>query len=367
MNDNLRLPPLQPNGTGYESDTGAAASCTMPAPKRRSKQDMAGENEELFGNIVNLRAAGVARRHLFDFAFTTDGVCARLQIRTRVRATSQALASIPKRGTWAIDQLKHVSRFEQLHVVGIDPGKRELLVAVDMDDSKGCAPVRYTQQQRLRDVRSRQYTFEARQEKPLDITAAENALAGYNSRTTDLCAFGAYCSKRHECLDRSLAFYGTLNHRHRRWKTAIKTQQSEERLYSRLEGIQKQDDGRQLILAYGSWGLIAGRPGMACNRGNPSCIGVGLMRKLARRFVVAPTPEAYTSKTCCCCLGECGAWSDVEKDMGKKIRGLRRCTQRDCMIPLNRDKNGATNIGTNFERLFEDKPPVHPGSLEPMF
>ena len=31
--------------------------------------------------------------------------------------------------------------------------------------------------------------------------------------------------------------------------------------------------------------------------------------------------------------------------MGKKIRGLRRCTQRDCMLPLNRDKNGATNIG----------------------
>lgn len=44
--------------------------------------------------------------------------------------------------------------------------------------------------------------------------------------------------------------------------------------------------------------------------------------------------------------------------MGKKIRGLRRCTQRDCMLPLNRDKNGATNIGTNFMRLFEDKTPV---------
>ena len=44
--------------------------------------------------------------------------------------------------------------------------------------------------------------------------------------------------------------------------------------------------------------------------------------------------------------------------MGKKIRGLRRCTQRDCMLPLNRDKNGATNIGTNFMRLFEDKTPI---------
>ena len=103
---------------------------------------------------------------------------------------------------------------------------------------------------------------------------------------------------------------------------------------------------------------VAGRPGLACNRGNAPCIGVGLMRKLARRFVVAITPEAYTSKTCCRCLGECGPWKEVEAAMGKKIRGLRRCTQRDCMIPLNRDRNGATNIGTNFARLMTDQPPI---------
>ena len=63
--------------------------------------------------------------------------------------------------------------------------------------------------------------------------------------------------------------------------------------------------------------------------------------------VVSPTPEAYTSKTCCRCLGSCGPWEQKEAEMGKKIRGLRRCTQRDCMLPLNRDRNGATNIGTS--------------------
>ena len=44
--------------------------------------------------------------------------------------------------------------------------------------------------------------------------------------------------------------------------------------------------------------------------------------------------------------------------MGKKIRGLRRCTQRDCMIPLNLNKNGAINIGTNFTRLMVDESPI---------
>ena len=28
------------------------------------------------------------------------------------------------------------------------------------------------------------------------------------------------------------------------------------------------------------------------------------------------------------------------------------------MIPLNRDKNGATNIGTNFKRLLDGRLPV---------
>lgn len=362
------LPPLQPNGAGYESDTEAGPSAA-PAPpaarKRRTKDEMEDENKELFESILDLRAAGVARRQRFDFVFTTDGVCARLQMRSKTSSGDGGeLTSMPSRGIWAIDQLKHVSRLEELHVVGVDPGKRELIVGVDMDNPKDSPLVRYTQKQRLRDLRSRQYADERTRGKPQSVLDAEAELTGFHSRTPNLDAFCAYCRKRHESLDACLAFYADIGHRQRRWKTAIKAQQSEERLYKRLECIQKKGDHRPIVLAYGSWGMVAGRAGAACNRGNPPCIGVGLMRKLSRRFVVSPTPEAYTSKTCCRCLGACEPWEEKEAAMGKKIRGLRRCTQRDCMLPLNRDKNGATNIGTNFMRLFEDKTPVRSMSDE---
>lgn len=271
---------------------------------------------------------------------------------------------MPKRGIWAIYHLKHISRVEEMLVVGVDPGKRELIVGVNMDDPKTSPLVRYTQKQRLRDLRSRQYADEARRGKPLEIKDAEAGLAGFNSRTANLTDFCAYCEKRHETLDKCLAFYADLGHRRRRWKKVIKEQVSEERLYRRLENMKNKDDTRPIVLAYGSWGMVAGRAGAACNRGNPPCIGVGLMRKLARRFVVAPTPEAYTSKTCCRCLGPCEPWEEKEVAMGFKIRGLRRCTQRDCMIPLNRDKNGATNIGTNFKRLMRDSLPIRSMSDE---
>ena len=317
---------------------------------------MATEQMELFASILDLRAAGVQRRQRFDFAFTTDGVCARVQMRAKETGGATTLTSMPERGIWAINQLKHAARLDEMHVVGVDPGKRELVSCVDMDDVKGCSPVRYTLRQRQRDLRSRQYADEAQREKPQEVKDAEARLAGFSSRAAALVDFREYCAKRHETLDECLAFYADIGHRRRRWKTAIKTQRSEARLYNDLQKL-KTDD-RPLVLAYGSWGMVAGRPEMASNRGNAPCVGVGLMRKLARRFVVAPTPEAYTSRTCCRCFGECGPWLEVEEKMKRKIRGLRRCTQRDCMIPLNRDRNGATNVGANFARLMADQPPI---------
>lgn len=338
----LELPPLGNEGGG-----------TCATPKRRSKEEMREENEALFQSVVDLRSANVQRRQLFDYAFTTDGVCARVQMRTIKKNKGGALQSLPRRGIWAINELKRVSRLDEMKVVGIDPGKRELVVGVDMDNPLG-GTVRYTQKQRLRDIRSRQYADESKRTKPFGVEDAEAKLSGYNSRSTDLRVFCAYCGQRHAMMDECLAFYSQMEHRKRRWKTAIKSQKSEERLFQKIEALKTK--GKQVVLAYGSWGMVAGRPGTACNKGNPPCLGVGLMKKLSRRFVVAPTPEAYTSKTCCKCFGECGPWKEFENDKKKRIRGLRRCTQRDCMLVLNRDKNGATNIGTNFMRLMENKP-----------
>jgi len=75
--------------------------------------------------------------------------------------------------------------------------------------------------------------------------------------------------------------------------------------------------------------MIASRPGVACNKGNPPCIGAGLMHKLSQNFVVVPTPEAYTSKACCKCLGPCAPWKEIEEKMERKIRGLRRCQNEE--------------------------------------
>ena len=85
--------------------------------------------------VLNLRAAGVYRRKRFDHAFTADGVCARVQMRSPPPAQAAA-TTLPARGIWAIDELKCASRLSDMHVVGVDPGKREHVVGVDVDPGK---------------------------------------------------------------------------------------------------------------------------------------------------------------------------------------------------------------------------------------
>jgi hypothetical protein len=347
--------------------------------RRRTKVEMEQENEELFGRIVDLRAANISRHERFDYTFTTDGVCARVQMTHIPASKRENIRHLPKRGIWAIDDLKRVSRLEEIHVVGIDPGKRELIVGVDMENTKSTA-CRYTMAQRRYETCRKKYEADLKSSKPNFVLEAEQSLCGYNSRSTSLKQFSSYCAKRHETLESCLTFYGDIIHRKRRWKTAIKAQKSEAQLCNRLKSMKT--DKRPLVISYGTWGMVAGTAGAVCNKGLPPCIGKGLMKKLALHFVVTPTPEHCTSKTCNRCLGSCGPWTEVEDKMARlpsrkidgllcagpwtkkqmenarSIRGLRRCTQRDCMIPLNRDRNAAINIGINFIRLFNDKSPI---------
>ncbi len=319
-----------------------------------------------FATVLDPRAAKVKQGWRIKDGFTTDGVTARIQhaVDKRPVGSKADIVStrIPKRGIFAIDELKRVSRLEQWQVVGVDPGKRELVVAMDVETPLS-KPVRYTQAQRLRETLSAQYKAEAERERPDEVKEAERRLADFNSKTARTDAFCRYCSECLQSLTLRLAHYGDLAHRRRRWKRAIKTQQSEERLFKRLEGMQKEKN-RSVVLAYGSWGAIAGRAGAACNKGNPPCIGVGLMRKLSKRFVVAITPEHYTSKTCCRCMGECGPHPTMRRGGGGEIRGLRVCQNEDCKLIQNRDRTGALNIGVQFKRLFQGQGPIRSMTTE---
>jgi len=340
------------------------------APKRkRDDPSLLEEKAVVFNQVLDLRAAKVHRRHHFAWAFTTDGVSVHLNMEETGKGEAKAskaaktskLTVMPTRGIHSIDALKAVAKQDEMHTIGIDPGKRELIVAVDTDDPKNAPVVRYTLAQRRRDLRTRQYLDERQRSKPQPVAVAEEALSLLDSKAPSLAGFAVFAARRRQLMAECPAmreFYAEEAHRNRRRKTKIKAQQSEARLFQQLKGMHKTGDGRQLVLCYGAWGLVAGRPGMACNKGTPPAIGVGLMKKLALHFVVTPTPEHYTSKTCAACRGLCGPHPTLKTKTNKDIRGLRVCQNERCGALWNRDKLGARNIGTQFHQLLTNQGPL---------
>ena len=137
--------------------------CTGPTGKR-TREEMLEENTELFSRILDIRSVHIPKRDRFDFAFTTDGVGCRIQV-TRIKKKNNEIIPnrFPKRGIWAIDELKKVTRSGNVHVIGIDPGKRELICATDMKNTN--KTIRYTLNERRRDLCVKQYATEYNEKK----------------------------------------------------------------------------------------------------------------------------------------------------------------------------------------------------------
>lgn len=70
------------------------------------------------------------------------------------------------------------------------------------------------------------------------------------------------------------------------------------------------DEGKTMVLAYGAWSNVSSK---FKHKGIAPCIGIGLRRYLSKHFIVADTPEHYTSQTCSGCLGKCGPFRELEE------------------------------------------------------
>lgn len=396
------------------------------APKR-SKQELADEQWEVWDSVFELSKAlrnnlvgnqATNRRGLlFDFCMKTDGVGVSLCFSIPKRPDQGAfqLTELPKRGMWCIDQLKHLfshgpppvltldlspiemsrellsSRLSSLQILGVDPGKAELAVAVDpIRDTTGSKirAVRYTAVQRRFETAPNRVVLRRRQEllnpeksatwrahmataakehaekvlKPGKVLELERAI-GNDSKVVGVAAFGAYVESRAKVLPVLLAHYQQEHHRKLRFRATRETWRSVDRFIQKLKDKSVPD--KQQVVAWGTWGITAGRPGQVTNRGHAPCIGAGLAKRVAKQMLVVKTPEHMTSQTCCRCGGHCGRHRTVEANRLKdhpgprrhEIRGLRLCEHSGCRRPLNRDKNAAVNIGTNLALQLSGLPP----------
>ena len=344
--------------------------------------------------LVLKRNVKVARGCRFAGSIRTDGVSVRLFFERDTAASAQknkkrkrgggdnersgiqTVDGLPRPGLYSIDEIKHLSRIRQAQIIGADPGKRELLACVDIDDvpdqltfkHRKVNSVRYTNAQRRAETFVKEHAAYDRAEVPDALRIAQDELSKHSSRSSHMDTIGAYFKCRREALTDTLAHYGHLKYRERAWSRFIRTQKSLTDFVRRIRGMRR--EGAPMILAYGSWANVAGRPGTVCNRGIAPCPGVGLRKKLSHHFIVVDTPEHYTSKMCSACGSLCGPCEEVDAEHRKirmasakteeekkkasrfSVRGIRQCTNERCGVHLNRDLNAATNIGIRCKSLL---------------
>ena len=335
------------------------------------------EKDSFFNNFMDIRV-NPPKGYVFNHSIRTDGVSVRLCytriVRKRTDNDPKMKNGKPKRGLYTIDQLKYYSRLtlENMQVIGIDPGMHDLIHAITYDEMlQTSKTLKYTSVQRRYETCSTFYLKKMRNEKPLNVLKAEQELSEHNSRSSHVQRLQKYFLLRRCHMHDFCDFYGDLIYRKRRWRTFKNDQRSISKLVNNLRMMKTR--GKTLVLAYGSWANVSSTFNP---KGIAPCKGIGLRRRLSKEFIVADTPEHYTSKTCHRCLSECGPFYELDNQRRQKhlekavtpeekkkasrysVRSIRRCKNVECGVILNRDKNAAQCIEFNLKRLFLGQPPL---------
>jgi hypothetical protein len=393
---------------------------------RRSKADVQAEKQRDLMKLFDLKKAGIhdVKGKQFDCTFTSDGVAAHLQFSDVKKPTDKAKdktkdkRGIPRKGIFTIEELREriadassppnpavdaaaspKAKLERLCIccddvfhtpfhtsficVGCDPGRNE---PANMVEPLSGATLRMT-------LAGRKFlTAPAKPHPQHAASAAEyrrlyvDKPPGINALECEIglegCAnapclfhFGLYVDRLKAREAVLVPHYVQRHHRQLRRKAFIERQRFESRFFRDVKRTFDPDrTNKPIVVAWGAWGKVAGRPGAVGNKGRPPTIGVGLARRLAKEdgIVVAWTPEHYTTKTHFDCGGECVRFAAAERQRAddhnhyevKEIRGLKICSNPECRAPVNRDLNAAKNIAANGLLLLSGHLPIHQHSEE---
>jgi hypothetical protein len=220
-------------------------------------------------------------------------------------------------------------------LVGVDPGKHNLVYMVDSKGNK----LRYTQPQRQTESKKKKYDKKLKNRTRL-IKDVEAELSIFDSRSCLPFVFNKYVAKKIEISSRLKEFYSHPWFREWRFRIYCNRKRSEDEFLNKA----KEKFGNK-VLAYGDW------KGNNFLRNQTSSLGIGMKKLLARKFKIFSVDEFRSSKLHC--LEGCNHPLENESKGGVKKHRLLVCSrcsqqnvisQRNSNYFVNRDVNAATNI-----------------------
>jgi hypothetical protein len=282
----------------------------------------------------------------FHHMIETDGVsCSLLLLRKDLVGKKLPMMKKGLSTETYIDELIDYSSLQNKKIVGIDPGKNDLLYCVD-NSNKEANEYRYSQDQRRKETKKKKYSkiqLELKQEKinGKTIIEWETEISKCNRKTLNITKFKEYIQKKSEINSILFTFYEKYIFRKLRLQSYRNTKRSEQKMLNNFKRIFGNE--KDVVVCFGDYeqkqqmkykeatkgkGMRtlfrkAGFQTYLVNEFRTSCMCSKCEVGLCKKTMVRENPKPYRSGNVLihgliCCKNGCGYW--------------------------NRDVNGATNI-----------------------
>jgi len=302
----------------------------------------------------------------FDNTIQTDGCACNLMFRTR----SDQLAGIRRVFKTLSNTLSKAREVVRPKVIGVDPGKNNLIYCVD-DATPVYDPLhrklidkgytfRYTKAQRDLEMKKKGRREKAERFKRQHCPEAfewEQQLRGHSSKTTDVSCFIRFMELFIASRSSLRAYYSRMVHRRDKFESYRLQQKSESKLISTFKHrmhCKSKKARERTIIAFGN----GSRNNLRNSAPGPS----SRIRQLFIRnhFKVVDVHEAYTSKRCFHCKhttaenGPHRYLPGAPDQRPAQVWGVRRCC--GCDRPWSRDYHACLNIALLARELLAGRP-----------
>ena len=244
-----------------------------------------------------------------------------------------------------IDELTDYSALQNKKIIGIDPGKEDLIYCVD-DASKDANVFRYSQDQRRKETKMKKYNniilgMKTNKIQGKSVIDYETELSLYNRKTLCIDKFKTYINEKNRINHILFDFYAKQLFRKLKFGRYINSKRNEQKMISDFRKMYGTPD--EVVICIGDW-----EQRQQMKYKEPT-LGIG-MRSLFRKnkYNVYLVDEFRSSCKCSKCDGGVCEKFMVRKnprpnkDEMRLVHGLLRC--KSGCGSWNRDRNGSSNI-----------------------
>jgi hypothetical protein len=244
-----------------------------------------------------------------------------------------------------IDELNDYSALRDKTIVGVDPGKEDLIYCVD-DASKDANVFRYSQNQRRKETKMKKYNniilgMKTNKIQGKSVIEYETDLSLYNRKTLYMDKFKAYVTEKNRINHILFDFYSKQLFRKLKFGRHINIKRNEQKMMSDFRKMYGNPEN--VVICIGDWEQ---RKQMKYKE---PTLGIG-MRSLLRKnnYKVYLVDEFRSSCKCSKCDGGVCEKFMVRKnprpnkDDMRLVHGLLHC--KNGCGEWNRDRNGSSNI-----------------------